>query len=321
MGSPSCSLAILVARTDIPFMMHTIPHLVKMCNFPFTERLLVVDAGKLSGDYLRRPGIGSLEDLRACCQQLLDDGVMTRTIDIDFSDAYRERVYRKHFQGRIRETHNYRGAPVLGYITCIEQTQGDYVLFFDCDMLLYQQPGHSWIADAIQLMEQHPDLMNVLPLAGPPAVTGRGHAYENARCDRHPEGFYKLKRFTSRRFLLHRQRFEDFLPLTVKWLPPRNKPRWMPTGVALALSQITGRGGLERWENLMSDRFATSPYYRADLDTAAAWTLHPHQHGPDFVAALPQIIEKVETGWYPPEQAGFYDLTLAAWLEALQTTV
>jgi hypothetical protein len=311
---PTCSLSILVARTDIPFMMHTIPHLVKMCNYPFVEKLLVVDAGELSGDYPKRPGIGTLEQLRECCDRLLKDGVMDRAVDIDFSPQYRDRMYRKHFQGQVQETHNYRGAPVLGYIACIEEAKGDYVLYFDCDMLLHQQPGFNWIAEGIQLMEKHPEIVDVLPLASPPSE-GKEQAYQ--ACELHADGFYSLKRFTSRKFLVNRQRFEQFLPLTVRWLPSRQKPKWLPGAIATKISAVTGKGGLERWENMMSNRLQATNYVRADLANPKAWTLHPHKHGADFVAALPKLIEKVEAGWYPPEQAGIYDLNLEPWLQYL----
>jgi hypothetical protein len=301
-------------------MMHTIPHLVKMCNYPFVERLLVVDAGELSEDYLRRPGIGTLEELRHCCDRLLQDGVMDRAVDIDFSLEYRDRIYAKHFKGKVQETHNYRGAPVLGYISCIEEAKGDYVLYFDCDMLLHQEPGFNWIAEGIELMEKHPEIVDVLPLASPPSEAGTAgqKAYQNCQVRGElPENFYELKRFTSRKFLLNRRRFEEFLPLQVSWLPSRKKPRWLPTAIALKLSALTGKGGLERWENMMSNRLRSTHYVRADLASEQAWTLHPRLHGADFVAALPKLIEKVEAGWYPPEQAGQYDLDLQPWLPHL----
>jgi hypothetical protein len=40
MTQSSCSLWITIARTDLPFMMQTIPHLVKMSHFDFEERPL-----------------------------------------------------------------------------------------------------------------------------------------------------------------------------------------------------------------------------------------------------------------------------------------
>lgn len=313
MESPTCSLSLLVARTDIPFMMQTIPHLVRMCNYPFVDRLLVIDTSELAGDYLKRPGIGTLEQLRECCQQLLEAGVVDRVVDLDRSPAYRDRVYSRHMDAYVQETHNYRGAPVLGYIFCIEEAKGDYVVFFDSDMLLYQAPDFNWIKAGMELMQGRSEIANVLPLAGPPSDEG-GLAYKRADCQYDPDGFYRLKRFTSRRFLVDRERFKQLLPLHVTWLPSRRKPRWMPAKLETTLARFTGKGGLNRWEDMMTERFEATPLFRADLNSPKAWTIHPWGHGEDFIQALPDIIQRIEAGSYPPEQAGQYDLQLKYWL-------
>ena len=71
MARPSCSLWMFVARTDVSFMMHTIPHLVRMNHFPFEEKVLVIDTAPLTGDKVGRPGIGTMQELKECTQQLL----------------------------------------------------------------------------------------------------------------------------------------------------------------------------------------------------------------------------------------------------------
>lgn len=68
MNFPTCSLWIFVARTDVAFMMHTIPHILRMSHFPFEERVLAIDTAPLSGDKLLRPGIGTMEELRTLTQ-------------------------------------------------------------------------------------------------------------------------------------------------------------------------------------------------------------------------------------------------------------
>jgi hypothetical protein len=45
MGLPSCSLWFFTARTDVWFMMNTIPIVVKMSQFPFQEKVLAIDTG------------------------------------------------------------------------------------------------------------------------------------------------------------------------------------------------------------------------------------------------------------------------------------
>ena len=71
MGLPSCSLWFFTARTDVWFMINTIPHLVKMSQFPFQEKVLAIDTAPLSGEKVNRPGLGTMEELRACAEKLV----------------------------------------------------------------------------------------------------------------------------------------------------------------------------------------------------------------------------------------------------------
>ncbi len=72
--------------------------------------------------------------------------------------------------------------------------------------------------------------------------------------------------------------------------------------------------GLSPWESMVSWQLEKSLYVRADLDNPGAWTLHPPDHGAEFIAHLPEILKKVERGSFPAQQAGHYDLRLADWL-------
>lgn len=315
MNEPTCSLAMLMAKTDIAYVRLTIPHLVKMCNFPFIEKILFVDTSELAGDYRSRPNIGNLTDIRKICEELLENKVVDKVVDIDFSSTYKKRVYQKYFDRKVLATHNYRGAPVLGYITCIEETQGDYILYFDNDLLLYQPPETNWIREAIEVMKNNSEIINVLPLAGPQSLNKIGYAYETGQAVLDDRGFYRMKGFTSRRFLLDRQRFNSMLPLNVLWV---NRSRsWLKKQYSTLVSNLTGQGDLQRWEVLVTNRFKSTHFDRADLITPA-WTLHCRYHTHDWIQALPRIIEKVESGWYPPEQEGYYDMNLDAWLSQLE---
>ncbi|HEY9859970.1 MAG TPA: hypothetical protein V6D16_10735 [Candidatus Obscuribacterales bacterium] len=313
MASLTCSLSILAARTDVPFMMHTIPHLVRACNFPFTERLLAIDTAPLSGDKIGRPGIGTLEEVRSNCAQLLQSGVVDRVADIDYSEAYHNRVYAKHFGRRIRQTHNYKGYPILGTLFKLEEAQSDYLLHFDSDMLLHQAPGYSWIEEGIALLQKHPEIMAVRPLTGPPTMDGS--LYQRVPYDRDPDGFYRFKFFSSRAYLIDVKRFEQLLPLPILWRSYKNEIlNQLPNPIKTTLNYLTGKNALDSWEIMVSNRIENTEYVRAVIDSPKAWTVHPKDRGPEFIAALPSLIQKIESGWYPPEQAGQYDLQFQAWL-------
>jgi hypothetical protein len=220
----TCSLWILVARTDIPFMMQTIPHLVRMSNFPFQEKVLAIDTAPLSGDKIMRPGIGTMADLRKCCQQLLESEIVDRIIDINYASDYQERVYLKHFGRKIRQTHNYKGYPILGTIFTIEDSGTDYMVHFDSDMLMYQKTDYSWIKESMQLMEKHPEIMSMRPLTGPPKKDGEIHqkfTYETYEKDF--ERVFKFKFFSSRVYLINHKRSDKLLPLSIIWRSYRQK--------------------------------------------------------------------------------------------------
>jgi hypothetical protein len=300
----SCDLSILVARTDTRFMLQTIPHLIRTCRFPFARRVLKVDTAPLGRRYRRKPGIGTAVELQACCQQLLQAGVIDAIVPIDYSPRSRRRIYRKHFAGPMRHTHSHGGYPILGSIQAVEESRSDFLVHFDSDMLLYQEPGFSWIEEGIKLLRERPDLLAVLPRSGPPHRDGRlrqqeetGELYEPD-----PRGIYCFKTFTSRVFLIHRRRFDRLLPL---------RPR-LPL-LDLLRNYLTPHNSMPEWETMVGYRLQETGFIRADLASTRAWTLHPDERGARFEAELPKLIGRVESGYYPAEQGGYYDLLLDLW--------
>ncbi|MDJ0688348.1 MAG: hypothetical protein QNJ41_07550 [Xenococcaceae cyanobacterium MO_188.B32] len=312
MALPSCSLWILVARTDIPFMMQTIPHLIRMSNYPFQEKVLAVDTAPLSGDKVNRPGVGTLEELKALTRKLLDEGIVDRVVDIDYNLDYQKRVYQKHFGFPLRQTHNYKGYPILGTIFTIEEAQSEYMLHFDSDMLLYQQSDYSWIQKAIQLMEQHPEIISLRPLTGPPTQDGTMYQQKSYQYD--PAGFYKFKFFGSRVYLINKLTFNKLLPLPIIWRPYRQKIiAELPLKIQTLLNYTFHKGKLDSWEIMVSKQLESSEYFRGVLASTKAWTLHPKDRSSKFIKALPEIINRIETADYPPDQAGHYDLISELW--------
>lgn len=316
MASPTCSLSILVARTDVSFMTHTIPHLVRSCNFPFQKRVLFVDTAPLTGDKVLRPGIGSLENLRACCKQLLDNGTIDEVIDINYSEQYRLQVYQKHFNSKVRQTHNYKGYPILGTIFSLEQVPGEYILHFDSDMLLYQSSYFNWIETGINLIQSNPEICFIRPRCGPPAQTK--DMLDHATELNHSFPFQSHQFFSSRAYLFERKRFESILPIPIMWRSYKHKfLNIMPTSAKNWLNYQTGKGQLASWEVMVTERIKHTSHVRANLTSSQAWTLHPKERGAEFIRALPRIIKLIEDGWYPDEQAGYYDMNWEAWQKAL----
>jgi hypothetical protein len=297
---PRCALSINVARTDVPYLATIVTHLVRACAFPFVERTLVVDAAPPHRRYASSE-VASLDRLRAICRELEGARAVDRIVEVDDSPALRRRIMHKHYGRALRERRDYRGYPTYGVLYAYEIAAGDYFLHFDADMLLHQDPGFSWIDEAIGLLRRRTDVAVVAPLAGPPTTDGT--LRQRVPHARDHDGFHRFTHFTSRKFLVDRARFDSLLPLAPEWVSTRRR----------ITAFLRGRSALERWEKAVSDRLAALGRYRADLASPRAWTLHPPDHGAAFVAALPSIIARVEAGEFPAEQAGDYDLRLDLW--------
>lgn len=287
-------------------MLETIPHLVRMCRHPFAERVLLLDTAPLGPGYRTRSGIGTMEQLRECCEKLMADGTIDRCVDIDYSSSLRQYLYNKHFGGEIGHTHDFRGYPIYGTLFSLEEAKTDYVLHFDSDMLLFQAIGSDWINTGIELLQRRKDVLFVAPRPGPPAKDGdlkqRGVAYHRDR-----DGFFSFSEFTSRKYLIQKSKFERFLPIRPCYVSWKRR----------AFQFVTGRSGLLNWEIAISRQLEKCGCLRADLDTKDAWTLHTPDHGAQFLQQLPNIIRLVENGCYPDQQGGDYDLHLELWQDML----
>jgi len=305
----SCTLSITSARPDAPYLAEIVRHLVKACNYPFVERVLVMDTAPLSPRYQADPDIVTQDKFFDIGRQLINEGVIDRIAHPDYSSAARKATYTKHFGSDHWATHDFRGTQVLGTMQQIDEGKGDYFLHFDSDILLYQSPGHSWIAAGIALLRDLPEVMVALPRPGPPPSDGTLHqAFATHIHD--PRGFFAFKLITSRRFLIDRRKFDQILPMKPIFVSRKRK----------LLSHLTRRSALHNWEQSTTSAIEKTAFIRADLDSPDAWTLHAADHGPKFRRAVSAIIALVERGWFPPEQAGKYDLELDRYVAEIGAT-
>ncbi|PJF40681.1 MAG: hypothetical protein CUN55_12455, partial [Phototrophicales bacterium] len=118
--------------------------------------------------------------------------------------------------------------------------------------------------------------------------------------------YWAIKSFTNRKFLMHRETFfREMLPLRPEWLSWKRH----------LLSQFTQQSALINWEVMMTRQLARKGFLRGDIKTDQCWMLHTPDHGAQFMQNLDRLIERVEAGDYPLEQAGDYDLQLQAWIK------
>ena len=160
------------------------------------------------------------------------------------------------------DTHCFRGYPIYGSFKQFIDTDAKYILHLDCDMIFYEEPTFSWIKEGVRLMEENEDILCVLPKGGPPTKDGFLHQGTTPYQVDEKRGLYLFKNFTSRHYLIHRERFLSLLPLKPLWLSWREPIK----------SMFFGNGKMLCWEAMVEHALDKSDMWRADLMTDQAWS-------------------------------------------------
>ncbi len=300
LNRPSCTLSFFVARTDVSFMMHTIPHLVRMANYPFSKKIIFVDSKDLKSDKKNRANIGTLEEVRDKCKELQDQNIIDEIIDFDYTHPIVAETYRKYFEKNLRHTHNWKGYPVYGNLFAIENCDSDYLLHFDSDILMYQDNNFSWVDASMKIMGGNCNIVTTRPLAGP--------------SEKSSPGYHLSQTFGSRCYLIHTKRLKQILPLPL--LVSFRRTRILdsfPQRIKKKLYLSFEKGELDSWELMVGAALRKNRKFRAILSSDKAWTLHPKDHGEQFIRLLPEIIQRIEHKDFPLEQEKKYDLDLNLW--------
>jgi hypothetical protein len=67
-----------------------------------------------------------MNELEATAQILLDQGDIDTVVKVDYRDAARKPILKKHFGKEIQETHDFRNAPIYAYLFAYEVAQTNY---------------------------------------------------------------------------------------------------------------------------------------------------------------------------------------------------
>jgi hypothetical protein len=287
----------------VSFIAHTLPSLFQMLKKANVTPHVVIDTttpgGVLGKASTKKHLSGLLDKLNA----LQEKGHLFKTDQ--FSPDLREvqMLSSIHFGVPHRETHCFRGYPVHGSIHQFHQKDSDYILHLDSDMIFYESHGFSWIQEGIKIMEENEDILCVLPKGGPPTKDGILHQGTTQYQVDEKRGLYLFKNFTSRHYLIHRERFLSLMPMKPLWLSWREPIK----------SRLFGNGKMLCWEAMVEKALENSSLWRADLMSGQAWSLHPGDRSEKFYNILPKIIESMNRNEFPAEQRGHFDLKLNAW--------
>lgn len=302
------TLQINLAPTDLPHAKYTLPHQLRQLAEQVDEVLLVVDLHQSRGRYAegwkeRLPGLRHLID--ECCVRYSH----VHSQDVDYSDEAAAAMSALYFGGQPIPTKDWIGAPFYAYFYGLYAAKHNYIFHMDSDMM-YGGGSTTWVAEAVQLLTERPDVLICNPLPGPPTADGslRSQVLE-------PELYsslaYRSPSLSTRLFLMDRDRFYS----RIKQLPllPQTRHR-----VWRAL--VEGQPPYQSVEVIFKEAMAEHGLYRIDFlgSDPGLWSVHPPFRSKLFYDRLPILIQQIETGDVPEAQRGCHDMndSMVDWTSA-----
>lgn len=315
---PAVTLEITVAPVDLPYARLIVPHQLRQWAGQVANVQFTLDLHRSGGRYgeaydERRPGMERL--LEALCAEYPH----ARVREVDYGDAMRREVAERFFGGDEPPPKHHYGGPVYSYFFGWHVAPDDLVLHLDCD-LLFGGGSQTWTREAADLLAARPDALLCSPLPGPPTPDGAfppdveaRHRGGGAPPRREDAGSiaYRFDAASTRLFFVDRSRFvRELCPL----------PLQRPALRSYLRARLEGHPPLQLPEVTISARMRARGLSRIDFlgSPPGMWSLHPAMRSDEFLAELPRLIERVETGDVPPEQLGDYDVndSMVDWTSA-----
>jgi hypothetical protein len=304
MRIPPVTLQISLAPTDYRHAQFILPHQVRIWRAQVAEILITVDLHRSSGRFSERWEEGAKHILPLA--NSIEDA---RVVPIDYGAPAKARVAAEFFGGAPVPAKDFRGGPYYSYFFGLAEARHDYVFHTDSD-LFYGGGSQSWMNEAVQYMESHPEALLTAPLSGPPRPDGNLTWLSGEREPDQPYAF-RFTTMTTRLFLIDRSRFRR----AIGSLRPRRPPAWKNTLIAL----LEGNPAQDLPEHLFTSAMQQRGLIRRDFlgTMPGMWSLHPPYRGKDFYQKLPELVARIEAGDVPPEQRGDHDMndSMVDWSE------
>jgi hypothetical protein len=305
------TLQVNLAPSDLPHAMHTLPHQLRRWRAQVDEVLFTVDLRRSTGHYAtawedRFPGFLKL------MEEYKTKDPAIHVHEVDYSKKTRESVSQQFFGNQIIPERDYLGAPFYPYFAGFFQARYDYILHMDSDML-FGGGSQTWLAEAIRLMQQRPEIVACNPLPGPPTSDGSLRSQSLV-----PEAYtslaFRSDSISTRIIFFDRRRLLSRLaPLPV--LVPSRRQSYV--------ARLARNPPYEGAESSLSTGMRQKGLTRMDFlgDYPGMWCLHPPYRSPLFYERLPALIQQVETGNIPDGQRGDHNLnhSMIDWGNASKT--
>ena len=284
------------------------------------NRLLIVDCCKPQKTKLVDPAkrfpepafSKRVENVCLLAEQLKKEGLFTDVYYLKPGDKLFNHLSRKYLNNVVHTTHGAGGTAQMSYWAAMELPNTKYVLHYDGDMFFYQLDGYEWWQEAAQIMQKEKNALFAIPRQAPPtASTGNMPTFFEGTTIQAKDNYWLHNWFSTRVFLLDKQKLEKELPLV------RGKLM-----AELLLRKLPFRAFPLDPEIILFKRLGIPKLYRRlILQSEKAWSMHPIDKGHEFIEMLPAVLEAVKKNRYPEIQAGNEDMMLDTWKKYLGGTV
>ena len=292
---------------DVRHIEDLLPHQMRVWHDAVDSVVITLDVQRSrTGRYRGTQYAENLDRIREVLRRQMDAYPKLRIVETDYSPSAVREVAEYFFGSTTMPTKAWDGGPFYTYFYGLYSANARHVMHFDGD-LLFGGGSHTWLAEAIALMEQRPDVFLLSPYPGPPRSDGQifGHrasaGYFHAR-EPLPSLAYRFNYVSSRSFLIDLTRFEERLG---------KLPRITPSAKQRLKAKLLGNPpeALEA-EVLLSRTLVISKLLRIDFlgSSPGLWTLHPQYRSAEFYRRLPELVAMVERGAIPEGQQGHYDI-------------
>lgn len=282
------------------------------------------------------PFADRLARLRELCATLQRAGTVDRIVFLEPDHEQLKALNRNYAGVATPRSHDHLGHAFSAYFLGWECARTRYVAHFDADILLWQQPGFSWLRAAVEALAHDEHLLAASPRLAPPPVQDDLIRRDDPRAwspswplTRVAHGWMSPW-FSTRCHVIDRDRLARWLPLTGARATTRDAAIHRVMTPLYALRALTGpnrsriaRGLMRRLppfplppEVLLHEHAQLHGFACLYLADKRAWFIHPDTKPTAFLHLLPRLLDAVvRRGAFPAAQQGVSGLQFNAWEE------
>jgi hypothetical protein len=307
-ATASVTLQINLAPSDWLHAQHILPHQLRQFAGQVDEILLTLDLHRSAGRFSEGWETG-LANMRSLIQECCNHYAHAHLKEVDYSPATVAAVSAMFFGGRLIPPKDFRGGPFYSYFFGLYAAKHRYILHLDSDLLM-GGGSPNWIAEAIDLLNNHPNILFCGPLPGPPTSDGTLRS-QVAEPQPYTSPAFCFSSLSTRYFLFDRDRFST----QIQQLPLKRASMW---GFIKAI--VEGNYPYQLPEDIWTETMFQHHLSRVDFlgDHPGMWSLHPPYRSKNFYDCLPELVQKIESGNIPEAQRGDHDIndSLVNWTSA-----